>query len=55
MTQVRGNDLLIARSRAKEELRLTALQRSMHLYTVGATGSGKSKFLEYLIRQDIEN
>ncbi|MCA1672660.1 MAG: type IV secretion system DNA-binding domain-containing protein, partial [Actinobacteria bacterium] len=55
MTHVRGNDLLIARSTAKEELRLTALQRSMHLYTVGATGSGKSKFLEYLIRQDIKN
>ncbi len=55
MTQVRGNDLLIARSTAKEELRLTALQRSMHLYTVRATGSGKSQFLEYLIRQDIKN
>jgi len=27
----------------------------MHLYAVGTTGSGKSKFLEYLIRQDIVN
>ena len=55
MARFRGNDLLIARNRAGGELRLTALQRSMHLYAVGSTGSGKSKFLEYLIRQDIEN
>jgi hypothetical protein len=55
MARLRGNDLLIARNRAGGELKLTALQRSMHLYTVGATGSGKSKFLEYLIRQDIKN
>jgi hypothetical protein len=28
-------------------------QRSTHLHVVGNTGSGKSKFLEHLIRQDI--
>lgn len=33
--------------RIKEKDRLT------HMYIVGATGAGKSKFLEYLIRQDI--
>lgn len=27
--------------------------RATHLYVVGATGSGKTKFLEFLIRQDI--
>ena len=28
--------------------------RLCHMYVVGATGTGKSKFLEFLIRQDIE-
>jgi predicted ATPase len=34
-------------------LMLTKEQRSRHLYVTGSTGSGKSKFLEHLIRQDI--
>jgi len=34
--------------RIKEKDRLT------HMYIVGSTGAGKSKFLEYLIRQDID-
>ena len=29
--------------------------RDAHFYVVGATRSGKTKFLEYLIKQDIEN
>jgi type IV secretory pathway VirB4 component len=48
-----GNDLLIATSSHGEPLILTREQRSRHLYVTGSTGSGKSKFLEYLIRQDI--
>jgi hypothetical protein len=32
---------------------LTNEQRSRHMHVVGASGSGKSKFLESLIRQDI--
>jgi hypothetical protein len=36
-------------------LMFTKEQRSRHLYVTGSTGSGKSKFLEYLIRQDIMN
>ena len=28
--------------------------RATHFYVVGATGTGKTKFLEYLIKQDIE-
>lgn len=34
-------------------LTLTREARGKHLYCVGATGTGKSKFLEHLIRQDI--
>ncbi len=29
--------------------------RATHLYVIGASGAGKSKFLEFLIRQDIAN
>jgi hypothetical protein len=36
-------------------LEMTARQRSTHLYICGATGTGKSKMLEYLCRQDIKN
>ena len=49
-----GNDLLIAAGSHGEPLILTREQRSRHLYVTGSTtGNGKSKFLEYLIRQDI--
>ena len=34
-------------------LKLTPEIRSTHLYACGSTGTGKSKLLEYLIRQDI--
>jgi DNA helicase HerA-like ATPase len=55
MARSSGNDLLVAASRHGEPLILTKEQRSRHLYVTGSTGSGKSKFLEYLIRQDILN
>ena len=29
--------------------------RATHFYVIGASGTGKSKFLEYLVRQDIKN
>jgi hypothetical protein len=35
-------------ARIKEE------DRATHLYLIGATGTGKTKFLEFLIKQDIE-
>jgi DNA helicase HerA-like ATPase len=32
---------------------LSARDRSMHMYVVGSTGVGKSKFLEHIVREDI--
>ena len=34
---------------------LTPKERSTHLHVVGASGRGKSRFLEHMIRQDIEH
>ena len=42
----------------KEEWQLARIaeqDRLIHMYVVGATGSGKTKFLESLIRQDIDS
>jgi hypothetical protein len=44
-------------SENKDEFQLARIaekDRATHLYVVGATGTGKTKFLEYLIKQDIE-
>src|ERR1700733_882613 len=37
------------------ELEMTPRMRSTHLYICGSTGTGKSKMLESLVRQDIKN
>jgi len=51
-----GNDLaLCSIVGAKDSLLLPRDSRDEHLDVVGATGAGKSKFLENLIRQDIIN
>jgi hypothetical protein len=51
-----GNDLILGKlpGRAKS-LGLSRTERDKHLYVCGGTGTGKSKFLENLIRQDIRN
>lgn len=44
-------------SENKEEYQMTKIaqkDRATHLYVIGATGTGKTKFLEFLIKQDIE-
>jgi len=44
-------------SEAKGEFQLARIaeeDRATHLYVIGATGTGKTKFLEFLIQQDIE-
>ncbi|MEO0242876.1 MAG: type IV secretion system DNA-binding domain-containing protein [candidate division WOR-3 bacterium] len=43
-------------SERKREFQMAKIRdrdRSVHMYVVGASGTGKSKFLEFLIRQDI--
>lgn len=52
----RGNDLELGLDpRGSGALKLTREARGRHLYCVGAIGTGKSKFMEHLIRQDILN
>src|SRR5690242_19072712 len=36
-------------------VRLNPDQRKTHSHVIGSSGSGKSKFLEHIIRQDINN
>jgi len=51
-----GNDLdLGVLVGTRKELRIPHDDRKTHLHVVGATGVGKSKFLENMIRQDIRN
>ena len=50
-----GNPIEIGKSLTDgSRVRLTANERAEHLYVAGATNVGKSRFLESLIRQDIE-
>jgi hypothetical protein len=51
---VEATELFIAEIAEGKKLVLTPKQRGRHLYVTGSTGSGKSKFLEHLVRQDIE-
>jgi hypothetical protein len=49
-----GNDLTLGTDALGHHVSLSAEQRATHLYVCGSTGTGKSKFLESLIRQDID-
>jgi len=51
-----GNDLVLGHLAGRDAtLTLPRTERDKHLYICGGTGTGKSKFLEHLIRQDIRN
>lgn len=50
-----GNSLTLGTpAHGGEPLILPASARATHLYTCGATGTGKSKFLQHLIQEDIK-
>lgn len=54
MRPVPGNDLILGQiAGTGRGLPFSRTQRDKHLYVCGGTGTGKSKFLENLIRQDI--
>jgi hypothetical protein len=56
MRRAPGNPLKLGIKNARGAfLTMTPEQRSTHLYICGSTGTGKSKMLESLIRQDIKN
>lgn len=45
-------------SEGKDEFQMAKIaerDRATHCYVIGATGTGKTKFLEFLIQQDIQN
>jgi len=54
MRQSPGNDLILGQlAGSNASLTLSCTERDKHLYVCGGTGTGKSKFLENLIRQDV--
>lgn len=56
MRSAPGNDIELGSAVGTgKPLVLSKDARDKHLYVAGATGTGKSKFLEHLIRQDIVN
>ena len=51
-----GNNLILGNLPSRDRsLGLTPKQRCAHLHIVGSSGVGKTKLLENLIRQDIQN
>ena len=54
MRSLTGNDLILGQITGRNAtLGLPRTERDKHLYICGGTGTGKSKFLENLVRQDI--
>lgn len=45
--------LTLGRTKNRKEIRLTNEERSRHVHVIGASGTGKSKLLEAMIRADI--
>lgn len=55
MQRAPGNNLILGQMAGRlGSLGMSPAERDKHLYVCGGTGTGKSKFLENLIRQDIK-
>lgn len=52
MGRIPGNTIKLVEATGAKRI-LTPEIRRTHLYTCGSSGTGKSKMLEYMIRQDI--
>jgi len=48
-------DIFIGWNADGQRIRLTPDDRAMHMHLIGSTRTGKSKLLEWIIRQDIKN
>lgn len=48
-------DILLGDGADGRKVLLTSEDRLAHMHVIGSSGSGKSKFLEWIIRQDLEN
>src|SRR5947199_7920673 len=52
---VSGRSLLLGYDALRRPIRLDAEDRKTHMHVIGSSGSGKSKFLEWMIRGDLKN
>ena len=46
---------LLGHDACNRPVTLSATDRATHMHVIGSSGSGKSKFLEQLIREDLNN
>src|SRR5437588_11929080 len=49
------NPLLLGYDARRRSIRLDADDRKIHMHVIGSSGSGKSQFLEWMIRGDLRN